>query len=165
MKRTRPLLVTAVLLIIFLGNSGCIISPKPPEDDSFLDPIPEATLQAFQFGYKIETRLQAVIAARREIEYNGKNYINVPQVVSVEKMNYSRALARLENAISRVGEDQPENLGVWLVVFLCETRPPSATPEQASESSQNCTFVVLNEQDGHAMLMGSSPDCKSLYEW
>ena len=165
MNRTRPLLVTAILLLIFLGNSGCIVSSQPPEDDSFLEPIPEATMQAFQFGYKVETRLQAVIAARREIEYTGKNYINIPQVVSVERMNYARALSRVEDAVSRVGVDHPENLNVWLVVFLCETQSPLTTPEQAPEPSQSCTFVVLNEQDGHAMLTGSSPDCKSLFEW
>jgi hypothetical protein len=165
MNRTQSLLVTIILILLLLGNSGCIFASDPPEDGAFLDPIPESTLQAFQFGYKIETKLQAVIAARRALEESSKNYTNVPQVVSVEKLSFARAYSRVEDAVSRVSGTQTGNSRVWLVVFLCEVQLPPVTPEQAPESSQNCTFVIINELDGQSMLLGSSSDCKSLYEW
>lgn len=165
MNPTRPLVVTIILILLFLGISGCIFSSDPPEDGSFLEPIPEATLQAFQIGHKIETKLQAVIAARRALEASAMNYSNVPQVVSVEKLNFERAFSRVEKAVSRVGEAHPGNIRVWMVVFLCEIQVPLSTPEQDPVSSQNCTFIIINEQDGSAILQGSSPDCKSLYEW
>jgi len=165
MNRTRLLLGSAVLILLFLGNSGCIFSSSPPNDDAFLKPIPEATLQAFQFGNTIETRLQAVIAARREIGASVAKYSDIPQVVSVEEMKYVQALSRLRENVNRVDEDYPESLKVWMVVFLCEVHLPSPTPDQAPLASQSCTFVILNQQDGHALLQGNSPDCKSLYEW
>jgi len=165
MNRTRLLLGSAVLLLLFLGNSGCIFSPGPPNDDSFLETIPEATLQAFQFGTPIETRLQAVIAARREMEVSVEKYSDIPQVVSVEEMKYVQAISRVEENVSRVDNNHPESLRVWMVVFLCEVHLTPSTPDQAPLASQSCTFVILNQQDGHALLQGNSPDCKSLYEW
>jgi len=165
MNRLRPLLVSTVLILLFLGNSGCIFSPGPPSDDSFLKPIPEATLQAFQFGTPIETRLQAVIAARREIGASVEKYSDIPQVVSVEEMKYVQAISRLGEIVSRVDESHPESQKVWMVVFLCEVHLTPPTPDQTPLASQSCTFVILNQQDGHALLQGNNPDCKSLYEW
>lgn len=161
MNRTQIPFISAVLLLLFIRISGCIFAKTPPEDNSFLEPIPEATLQAFQFGYTIETRLQAVIAGRRELEASTRNYTNIPQVVSVEELKYARALSRVGKTVNIVEEDLPDNMKVWLVVFLCEVQLPSPTPEPA----QNCTYVILNVQDGHALLLGSRTDCKSLYEW
>ena len=165
MNRTRLLLGSAILILFFLGNSGCIFSSSPPNDDAFLKPIPEETLQAFQYGYTIETRLQAVIAARREIGAFVGNYSDIPQVVSVEEMKYAQAISRLGENVSHEIDNHPENLKVWMVVFLCEVHLPTPTPDQALLASQSCTFVILDRQDGHALLQGNSPDCGSLYEW
>lgn len=165
MKRIQTFSKYFILLILTLGSQGCILSPKPSEDSSFLQPIPEATLQAFEYGQPIQTRLLAVIAARREMQANAIKDPLSSLVVSVEQMKYGTALSRVENNLNQMIQEHPHNMNVWLVVFLTESTPPTNTPVPSAELSQICTFVILDELDGHALLLGNSSDCKSLYEW
>ena len=165
MKHIRTFSTCFILLILTLNSQGCIFSPQPPEDSSFLKPIPEATLQAFEYGQPIKTRLLAVIAAQREMQANAIKDPLSSLVVSVEQMKYGTALARVERNINQVIQAHPDNMNVWLVVFLTENTSPTNESARSAEISQICTFVIIDELDGHALLLGNSSDCKSLYVW
>jgi hypothetical protein len=151
----------APVALIAILSTGCARFGHLTEDKSYLTPIPQATLDAFQFGLPVKTKLQAVIAAQKGILTFHMDWVGQPVAIFAETMTYEQARQRVEGPDSTSYYDPTQlDTQVWLVVFRGEfslieplgTKTPPTT---------GCGYVVLNVKDGSGMRAGSGP-CKSL---
>ena len=143
-----------VLLITFLSAcSGSQLSSTPTEDTRYLTPIPQATLDAFiaTLTAPITTKMQAVIAARRELLATRLEFSNPPSVLFVEEMKLVDALQRAGQSDKINSPGKPSNTKVWLVIFIGDVQiiPPdpmhTLTP---APPSTGCATVIINSDTG-----------------
>jgi len=101
------------ILVISIVLAGC--SSPETKDDSYLTPIPESTISAYQENqdYPINNELEAVIAARHIMATDQSFVLSQDiQVVSVEKTTFLDVYKRFN-----YGTDHLEDAQIWFVVF------------------------------------------------
>jgi len=128
------------------------------DDQSYLTPIPESTLQAYRGGTPITTKLQAVIAARVLLSTSRMEDIQPPQVIYVQRMTLAGALKKAEKPGVETFEDIPMQTPVWFVIFQgdWQLHPPlpgiTATP---LPPFHGCQYVWISENNnGYAATGG-----------
>jgi hypothetical protein len=150
-----------VLLSIALLSAECSSVTQgitATEDTLCLTPIPEATLSAFRADSSIESKLQAVIAARVYLGTTRLRYTKIPKVVSAEAVTLEDAHQRVTQPGSYRYEDRPGDTSVWLVIFEGEWQviPPdplhTVTPPPPSPG---CTYVILDTEDSGRTEIGT----------
>jgi hypothetical protein len=131
------------------------------EDKSYVTPIPQATLGAFQFGQPVKTKLQAVIVAQKWGLTFHMDWVKQPIAIFAETMKYEDARRRVEGPGSTSYYDPiPSDTQVWLVVFKGEytlTEPLGTITAPFS----GCGYAVFSIKDGSGMLSGTN-SCESL---
>jgi hypothetical protein len=150
-------------LIAFIGisSAGCDRIKDLTEDKSYLTPLPQAALDAFQPGQLVQTRLQAVIAAQEGILTFHRNWISQPAAIFAEKMDYEAALQFLKQPETSDHYDPtPLNTPVWLVVFEGKWRIIAPLGTLTAPFS-GCAYVVLNADDGMGMRVHDN-SCEAL---
>ncbi len=132
------------------GCGSSVEAGHAAEDRTYLTPIPEATLRAFRSDSPIESKLQAVIAARVNLESTRLRFSEPPQVVSVEAMSLKLAHQRAAQPGVSTYEERPGDTQVWLVILEGEWQvfPPdpfhTVTPPPPVHG---CTYVIIDQQD------------------
>lgn len=120
------------------------------EDQSYLTPIPESTLKAYQQETPITTKLQAVIAARVLLSTSRMEDIQPPQVIYVQRMTLAEAIKKTEKPGVQTFENIPAQTPVWLVIFQgdWQLHPPlpgvTATP---LPPFHGCQYVWIAESN------------------
>jgi len=154
--------VRSFILIFFLSFWTLISSCSPAEDDSYLTPIPETTLNAYRTNMTIENKVQAVVAAQAYIRTTRIDFIDRPNVVSVEEMQLEEANKFLHPA-SDGGyyEDRPGDTKVWLVLLTGNWRiiPPdfdhSYTPRPFR---RGCAYILVDEDGAGTLRTTACPE-------
>jgi hypothetical protein len=105
------------------------------DDALYLTPIPKETLEAFREGTPIESKLQAVIAARVYLGSTRLHFTGSPKVISVV-------------------EEEPN---VWRVVFEGEWQviPPDPRPVTLSPPVHGCVDVTIYTNDNGRTEIGT----------
>jgi hypothetical protein len=156
MNRPVSVILSAILIItISLGCSGTFIQ----EDKTYLTPIPQETLRAYRFGSPIINKLQAVIAAR--IEINSPPHfkcVSTPITVSAEEMSLQKSHTLVAQPGSQTYDERPGDTRVWLVVFECDLQvfPPSPgtrTP-MLPPPFHACSYVIIQAEDAMGSEVG-----------
>ena len=107
-----------VLMLLFLTACSQETPLRmPTEDDRFRTPISESTLRAYRSGTPIANKVQAVIAARSLASTLQMENLEVPEVISVERLTLAEAKKKVEQPGVGSSEDIPQDSPVWLVVF------------------------------------------------
>src|SRR5664279_1508420 len=120
------------------------------EDQSYLTPIPESTLQAYREGTPITNKLQAVIAARVLLSTSRMEEIQPSEVIFVERTTLADALKKAEKPGMETFEDIPLQTPVWFVIFQgdWQLHPPlpgiTATP---LPPFHGCQYVWIAENN------------------
>lgn len=104
------------LLIFLSGCSGLQSTVTPTEDTLYLTPMPQSTLDAAIITAPITTKLQAVIAARRELVTTRLEFSASPGVVLVEEMDLEDAI-RQAGFPGLFGDARGADSQVWLIIF------------------------------------------------
>jgi len=144
------------ILVISIVLASC--SSPATEDDSYLIPIPESTISAFQEdqSYPINNKLEAVIAARHYIaEQSSRLVLSQDDLIvrSAEKTNLIDVHKFLSWKTNNL-EDVP----VWFVIFDASWQGISLAGD-ISPLITGCIYVYLNVKDpGHSGL-SSRDDC------
>jgi len=128
-------LVSLSLVTLLTGCSNLANQPTAADDSLYLTPIPEETLAAFRAGTPIESKLQAVIAARVYLGTTRLHYQAPPAVISVV--------------------EHPPN--VWKVVFEGEWQviPPDPRPVTPSPPVHGCVYVTIYTNDNERTEIGT----------
>ena len=156
--RTCLGLAAVSLLVLATACSRPARATPGAEDTTYLTPIPEATLVAFQAGAPIETRLQAAIAARASLGSTRLSFAAEPKVVSVEELNLAEAHQRVTQPGVTTYEDRPAEARVWLVFFESDWQviPPdpghTVTPPPPAHG---CVYVLLQASDAGRTEVGT----------
>jgi hypothetical protein len=129
------LVLVSLGLVILISCSNLTNQPTATDDSRYLTPIPEETLAAFRAGTPIESKLQAVIAARVYLSSTRLRYSASPAVISVL-------------------EDPPN---VWKVVFEGEWQviPPETRPVTPSPPVHGCVYVTIYTNDNERTEIGT----------
>jgi hypothetical protein len=155
------IIFTALIPFLAISTAGCAKIRGLVQDDSYLTPIPQTTLDAYQYGQPVETRSQAVIVAQMGGLPFHTNFIDRPVVIFAEKMDYGEALRRIERSRPTTYFDPtPLDTPVWLVVFKAEytlTEPLGTI----SPPYSGCALALVQAEDGGPMRFGTGP-CENL---
>ena len=163
-RKVCKVFLSVLSLVTLLGCSAVTGSSSVIEDTTYLTPIPQETLQAYKLGTPIRDKLQAVIAAR--IQLNNPPHFKssgVPKVVSVDETILDEAHKRVAQSGSYSGENSAGNTKVWLVIFEGDWQ---ATPPDPSHTMtppppfHGCSYVIVNA-DGKSGIEIGGIDCKS----
>ena len=129
MKKLRVygILICLFLSLILLVSCVEIQAPFKMEDQTFLTPIPESTLMAYQAGTPIANKLQAVIAARVLLSTSRLENIQPPEVIYVQRMTLAEATKKAAKPGVENFEDISPEIPVWFVIFKgnWQLHPPS----------------------------------------
>jgi hypothetical protein len=140
--------ISLIAVALFLAQSACNGAIPTGGDTSYLTPIPEETVWAYEHQGSIEGKMEAVIIAQRELYTTRLDFTGLPRAIYVEEMSY-------RGAMQMVGDSAEENLGdkrVWLVVFEGEYQvvPPGEDPTPGAED-RGCAFAILSAAGEHAL--------------
>ena len=155
-KRRSAFQIVLVGLIVgmavYLAGCGSSVEMgQATEDRTYLTAVPEATLMAFRSDSPIRNKLQAVIAARVNLESTRLRFSEPPQVVSVDALSLEEAHQRVAQPRITTYEDRPGDTPVWLVIFEGDWQvfPPdpfhTVTPPPPVHG---CTYVIIDQNDG-----------------
>ena len=152
-----PIVIAATLL---MGCSTPAEQSAVTEDPSYLTPIPQETLQAYEFDTPVRNKMDAVIAARLSLSTTRLNFTETPKVISVEEMKLSDARRRAAQPGINTYEDRPGDTMVWLVIFEGEwsiSGPPTdpANPATMEPPSHGCVFVIVDANDSSRSDVGT----------
>jgi hypothetical protein len=142
------------LCLILLVSCAEIQAPFKTEEQTFLTPIPESTLMAYQAGTPIANKLQAVTAARVLLSTSRMENIQPSEVIDVQRITLAEAKKKAEIPGVESFKDIPPETPVWFVVFkgTWQLHPPSpgitVTPPPPY---QGCQYVWIAEaNNGYA---------------
>jgi hypothetical protein len=146
-------LATACQTLAKLSNGG--------EDNTYLTPIPQTTLNAFKWEGPIENKLKAVIAARKTLGETRLQFTVDPKVLSVEELNLAEARKRLTRPGDYIYEDRPGNTKVWLVIFSGEyliVPPDPLHTFTPGPPGPGCAYAMIDAQESWRSSAGTI-DC------
>ena len=128
MNRPCAIFLIAILTISMVACSTVV--PQPTDDTTYLTPIPEATVFAFEADGPITTKMQAAMIALRSTMGGHFGFIELPKVISVEKININEAHKRIDKPGSTPFYDHGWSTDVWFVVLEGEIQiiPPPPPP-------------------------------------
>jgi hypothetical protein len=129
-------------------------------DRAYLTPMPQATLEAYQPGQPVRTRLQAAIAGQATILHAlHMEWDTPPRVVYAEEMAFEQAWKRSHAADPLPPNGLPPDTPAWLVVFTGEFKiaPSPGTPIPGA----GCAYTIFIATDGEVKATGSRP-CENL---
>jgi len=144
------------ILIVFIVLASC--SSPETKDDSYLTPIPESTLSAFQENrsYPIKNKFDAVLVARYFIAQQSDSFVlsqDDLRVRSVEKTNLIDVYKFLGYKTDTVEDTQ-----VWFVAFDGSWQTISLAGD-ISPTKTGCMYVYLNVKDPMQKGLNSSRGC------
>ncbi|HLO16143.1 MAG TPA: hypothetical protein VK206_15020 [Anaerolineales bacterium] len=155
------LLLALVLLMItiLVVASGLIFSTN---DNTYLTPIPESTWSAYRGNMPINSKLDAVIAARAQLATTRLQFTKgEPKPILAEKMTLSESKERVPKDPSEVYsyEDRPENTKVWLIVFEGQWQilPPGSNDLLPLEAG--CIYVTIDIEHEARTAIFATKDC------
>jgi hypothetical protein len=132
------------------------------EDNSYLTPIPRETLETYKLGTPIENKLQAAIAARRELESVPHfRCVGMPAIVGVEELMLVEARKRLEQPGSYTSDHRPDNTKVWFIIVECDWQiyPPPIVSTNATATLpapfHGCSYMIIQAVDAVGSEIGS----------
>jgi hypothetical protein len=146
----------AILLTLLL-LPGCSVL----EDTTYLTPIAQETLSAYRGNGPLTNKLQAVIAARRELQATRLEYIGDPIVRSVEEIRWDEAQKRVQQPGSTSYDNPPGDTKVWFIVFdgLGRINPPDPEHKITPHApGRMCAYVMIEAEAGGRSQIGSM-DC------
>jgi hypothetical protein len=143
--------VTLVAVILLIAQGGCNAVFQTGEDTSYLTPIPEETLWAYENGETIDSKLEAVILALRDLYTTRIHFAGPPRAIFVEKTSYGDAMQRVEKSAEQNLVDKQ----VWLVVFQGEYQivPPGENPTPKA-NAEGCAFAIVSAAGGQFPSLG-----------
>jgi hypothetical protein len=136
------------------------------EDPTYLTPIPESTLAAFDWEVPIENKLQAAIAGLANLGTSRLHYVETPRVVLVDKLKPEEAHQRTAQHGVLNTDSIPEDRRVWLVVFEGDYQiiPPDPVDTFTPRPPiHGCSFVIMDPNDSSWSEIGTM-DCPPGYE-
>lgn len=159
--RASRSVMQVALLFLAIMVAACSTPPTivpDTEETTFLTPVPESTLAAFDWSAPIESELQAVIAARAGLSTTRMDYEAAPEVLSVEKMTREDAHRRIAKAGAAGNETRPGETPVWLVLFEGDYQILPPDPEHTitpPPPRHGCSFVILDAEGGGGSEVGT----------
>jgi hypothetical protein len=157
----RVLLVLVALFLSF-GCSGRSQENVTTEDTTYLTPVPQATLDAFRQGIPVESKLEAVIAARAALATTRLIFSDEPRVISVAELSLENVGAHLGGSAS-AANGKPGDTNVWLVMFEGNWQvvpPDPARTVTPPPPTLGCVYAVIYAADGASSDIGTM-DCDS----
>ena len=155
MNRLRAVFLIAFITILMVACSTII--PQPTEDTTYLTPIPVATVLAFKSDGKINNKLQAAIIALGRSMEGHFGFIELPTVISVDKLTITEAHKR----IASVYDDKGWSTDVWFVVLEGEIQiipppPPGGLIATLPPPFHGCNYELFgtNYPEGQFVLGG-----------
>jgi hypothetical protein len=144
---------------ILLAAGLLILQGCASVDNEYLTPASAETLSAHTPSTPIETKLEAVIAARLMIRDGRRVESETPQVVYVGKSSLNEAMNILYNTAGVEYEKGPNEDKVWLVIFRGTWLifgPPS--PDGMSESTlrAGCAHALFTAAERRLISSGGS---------
>jgi hypothetical protein len=163
--------IVALLAFSFAIITGCSASLRQArlpsqsalkDDLTYLTPIPLDTLQAYHEGIPLDTKLQAVIAARAELSTTRLNFSDAPKVISVERMKLDEAYQRLDQTSRTYSEGRTGDTLVWLVIFTGKYQIIPPDPWQTvtpGPPGSGCIRIIIDEKGSVVEAIGAPSDC------
>jgi hypothetical protein len=152
--------ITAFIIALFLvGCSALTKDISTAEDTTYLTPIPDATISAYREGSSIDNKLQAVIAARQELNTPHFQPVGAQKVLFVKELRLAEAFKLIENPASYHYPDWVEDTKVWFVVFegdIQVTGPGEHTPYPPFHG---CSYVIIRAEGGQRGSVVGGFDC------
>jgi hypothetical protein len=141
--------------IIATLSAGCARIKDLTVDKAYLTPIPQGTMDAYQYGQPVKTRLQAVMAAwKGGILAFRQNWAKQPDAIYAEEMSYKEVLPRFEILGLPSNSSVPLNTRVWLVVFKGDYTISGPDGSETLPFS-GCGFAVIGAENGEGIQAGN----------
>ena len=133
--------------------------------NSYLTPIPLETVFAYQVNYPIDSKMDAVIAARKELASSRLRSKEIPNVIYIDYLSYGKAKDKTipENASSN--DVFPSYKMIWIVVFEGQWRieggpveptyEPTPTLDPHSQSLNVLTPTIPPNRCVYVLIAGS----------
>ena len=129
------LLITVTIAYSLLNNAKA--------GNAYLTPIPLDTALAFQVNYPIDNKLDAVIAARKQLASSRLRSKVLPNVIYIDHLSYGKAKDKTipENASS--DDVYPSYKMIWIVVFEGQWRIEGGPVEPTrTNANARCPFSI-----------------------
>jgi hypothetical protein len=156
-----------VLAIFILCALGLLTAcSKATEDTTYLTPIPEATLSAFHQQGPIETKLQAVIAAR--IQLMGPPHfkpVGTPTTLFAEELRLADAYRFVNVEPYYFPPDRVADTQVWLVVFEGEIQVTPPGQHEPNPPFHSCSYVIIPKDGRQSNGIVGGVDCAQPATW
>jgi|WetSurMetagenome_2_1015567.scaffolds.fasta_scaffold490146_1 hypothetical protein len=157
--------ITAFIIALLLtGCSAVTKDVSTAEDTTYLTPIPDATISAYREGSSIDNKLQAVIAARQELNTPHFQPVGAQKVLFVKELRLADAYKLVENPGSYTYPDWVEDSKVWFVVFegdIQVTGPGEHTPDPPFHG---CSYVIIRAKSDQGGGVVGGIDCSTAVE-
>ena len=155
MNTKKFLLFTAWIFVIASISVNCSLMNNLIADHSYLTPVSQADLDAYQPGASVETAFQAVLCARCILRTNRISWLEAPKTIFVDRISYQEAIdfiKQSEPSIQNVFMAEDER--VWLVMFKGKM---TVTPSKCRESvpATGCVYAILDAREGAEINSGS----------
>ena len=154
------LLLIWTILVATITLLSCSVSTT--EDDTYLTPIPESTWTAYRRSMSINSKLEAVIAARAELSTTRLRFTQgEPKPVLAEKITLSEARQRIPKDPSEIYsyEDGPGNTSVWLVVFEGQWQILPPVSNDLTPLASGCIYVIIDIEHGGRDSIEATKNC------
>ena len=159
MNAKKFLVFTAWIIVITSVTINCSLMNNLMSnlivDQSYLKPVSQEDLDAYQSGASVETDLQAVICARCILRANRISWLEAPETIFVDRTTYQEAINFINQTEALIDNDSvAKDEQVWLVMFKGKM---TVTPSQCSESAPytGCVYAILDASDGMEKNSGS----------
>ncbi len=144
------LLLTASILAAGCAGTGVA---------THVQPSPASTVAAYQLGFPVMNKAEAVIAAEKGLEDPLFKWTEPPTALFVEEMSYAEA-----NALIGLGEPDeaqyqlwPRETRVWFVIFEGRwTLRPMGPQDAPPNAFEGCLLTVFASRDGTRIAAGDS---------
>ncbi len=163
----RRQIIIAILLIMggLLLLVGDVSSLTTLKDDTYLTPIPEKTLQAFDIRAPITNKLQAAIAGQILGNSSHFRFVSTPIIRSVEEMSLAQAREQLPGSGA---DERPLDTKVWLVIMQVDVQivPPPPPYYQTMTPTpliiqDSCSYVLFEALNPSSQLQLGGIKCPS----
>ncbi len=156
LKRSVHILLRAAfsMAVLVATTAACNLIPPTRNGEDYRTPIPDATVAAYPVGETVDSRYEAVIAARRQIGTSRLHCSRTPRAVYADPMRYADAIDQLGKTETESYDTHPDDANVWLVILACDwvvEFDPQAQSTQVSTPTpgpDRCAYAILFDAEG-----------------
>jgi len=159
-KPFRYTIITGVVLLLLVAVTVAYsLFYNAKAGNAYLTPVPLETVFAYQVNYPIYSKLDAVIAARKELASSRLRSKEIPKVVYIDYLIYGKAKDKTIPKNASSNDVFPLYKMIWIVVFEGQWRIEGGPVEPIQEP----THTLVPHSQSSNLLTPTIPPNRCVY--